>query len=289
MTSKWRIVAPLDLRRGSGRAVENAVTFAAKLSADLDLLHVMDRDYTRTAQERPWPPEACDEHQGDVRVRRAMRVGPPAAAVATYADDVDADLIFLTSHVTRWSKLWRRSTTEQIFHRSRRPVCAAAARHRQVTLASRRVLCLLDLQRTDSALLAHARRLVERIDGELLLLYVLPDTIERLDEISIDMDLPGNLAIVAGDPADCFVTAARDHSVGLVMATRAPAAPRRTHGAGFHEILPRLHCPLLTVPASNSGVSRSAAGSKHRNAEHRRETPLPGVAETEATAQQLFG
>jgi hypothetical protein len=77
--------------------------------------------------------------------------------------------------------------------------------------------------------------------------------------------------VMVGDPAKCIPFAAREHSVDLVLMSRARG---RSHGAYSNElggVLSRLRCPLLTIPVDavqtvrpTTDAARVPAATSHK-------------------------
>jgi nucleotide-binding universal stress UspA family protein len=265
--SHWNVLAPVELSSGP-QSIRHAVALARELRADVDLLHVVPEGAVG-AVEAAWP-SAAHSKPSNVEVRRSTLVGATATTVAAYADRIDAELIIMTSYISRWTRVWRRSIKEQVFHISARPVCVTSARQQHVvpTLENCRVLCLLDLQSTDLPLLAHARQLVDRIGAHVILLHVLAAAIPSIsdgvlqpyDELSVatahdrllqladTAGLHADTSVMVGPADECIVRAAQEHRAGLIIATRFPALARRRHPTSLHNLLPQLCCPLVTVP-----------------------------------------
>jgi nucleotide-binding universal stress UspA family protein len=267
-SSQWNVLAPVDISVGP-QAIRHAVALARELRADIDLLHVVP-ERNIDAVQAAWP-SAAHSKPSNIKVRRSTLVGATAATIAAYADRIDAELILLTSYISRWTRVWRRSITEQVFHISARPVCVTSGRqqHAIPTLENSRVLCLLDLQATDLPLLAHAGQLVERIGGQVILLHIFAAWMPKISHgilqpnqdlsVATAQDWLQHLADIAGlrgaatsvmiGPADeCIVRAAQEHRAGLIIATRSPAPARRTQTTSLRKLLPQLCCPLVTVP-----------------------------------------
>lgn len=133
------ILCPLDFSDTSVEALRVAVDFAAHFNAELHLLHV-------PALAPPFPadfaavPGATDEERiaqaseklqaiaaanvpSQVQHTLFVRMGHAANEVACYADEIEADLIVISTHgVTGWRHLAFGSVAENIIRHTQRPV-----------------------------------------------------------------------------------------------------------------------------------------------------------------------
>jgi nucleotide-binding universal stress UspA family protein len=133
MTSKWNILAPIASSHRSEECIQHAASVATAFGADLHLLRVIDpRDSIERGQ-----PEWCSSAEQNCQIVRAAMESSPAATIAAHAESMDADLVVMTSSVYgKWSRLWRRSVTEQVMRLSRRRVCVTSERSASARIES---------------------------------------------------------------------------------------------------------------------------------------------------------
>src|SRR4051812_30782541 len=92
MTSKWTILAPIDLSRPYEEIVLYALSVAAGVRADVHLLYVVDEDASQTVALN-WPSNTPDHAHTEIDVHRVVLHGNTATTIAEYADSIDANLI----------------------------------------------------------------------------------------------------------------------------------------------------------------------------------------------------
>jgi nucleotide-binding universal stress UspA family protein len=271
MTSRCRILAPVDMSRRSDEAVQHAKALANVLSANLDVLHVVDPQHSNGERASVRPKDTWRALNCNLDVGRQVLEGPTAPTIAAYAEAVDADVVMLQSRsYRRWNLFGRRSVTKDLMQLTHRPVCITSAQGTDADFAfrHRRILCVLGLDGRETALLEHAQELAGKCGAELVLLHVVPETseallhhavgngvrplstqraTEELRDIVRALRMPATMSVVVGSPGKCIALAAREHSVDLVLVSRAHAGTDSTYDNDLDDVLSRLRCPLLTV------------------------------------------
>jgi nucleotide-binding universal stress UspA family protein len=252
---------------------------AAALSADLDLLYVQPAECV-VAGQTDWPMSVWRGLERGVRIQPCVRQGRAAAAIAEHADGVDADLVLITSRrYGSWRRFWRKSITDEVMKLSARAVCVTAEINADsdYRFRSRRILCVVGLDGQDNELIREAQDLATRTVSELVLLHVVPEASEALLPYAIErstrplstpraerevrdlasrLAAPATTSVMVGDPGRCIAVAARNHNADLVLVSRHGGS-LTAYGDHLETVLPRLHCPLLTVPVPVHARRRS--------------------------------
>jgi universal stress protein A len=133
------ILCPLDFSDGSVEALRTAADFAAHFDAELHLLHVpalappFPADFTAVpgATDEERTTQASEKLQQiaeatlppQVRHTLFVRMGHAANEISCYADEIEADLIVISTHgATGWRHLAFGSVAESIIRSTKRPV-----------------------------------------------------------------------------------------------------------------------------------------------------------------------
>jgi nucleotide-binding universal stress UspA family protein len=181
-------------------------------------------------------------------------------------------MVFLTTYnYGSWSSLWRRSVTKDLLQATSRPVCIAGADELDgdYRFRNRRILCVVGLDGKETGLIEQAQEIARRASAELVLLHVIPDPNEALLSLAVDSEtrplsrqraandlahlvdtlrMPAVTSVMVGDPRKCIPLASREHSVDLVMMSRAGTRSHGVYSNDVKRVLPLLRCPLLTIP-----------------------------------------
>ncbi len=276
MQTAWKLLAPIDLARHAQACVQHAIDVASSMRADLTLLYVVDPLRSRPGRPIEWPRNAMVEHSG-CHIRRAVFSGPVVGMISQYAEDVDADLVILTSRYGGgWTRLWTGSVAADIAASTRRPVCLTSEK----VLANgrrfrcHRILCVLTLDGSDDPVVLHAEALANRFGGELLLLHVVPEISEallaygiaaaddrplsesvaaqRIRELAAGISCPHSTSIVSGSAYTSISRIARKYGADLAVVGKPSSGCTHGPGLDFRTLLGRLSCPLLSIPTSSA-------------------------------------
>jgi nucleotide-binding universal stress UspA family protein len=296
VTAKWNILAPIDLSRGTEGDVRYALQVASALGADLHLLYVAEEGSPEAAT-RNWPTHELDGLHMEVGVSFAVLDGRVATNIAQYADSVDANLVLMSSRrYGRWSRLWRPSVTEEVMRLTRRPVFVSSPNDidGRFHIGHRRILCLVGLDSRETALIEHAQELADRTASELVLLHVVPEASEALLYHAVEggarplsreraigelaalmkkLRVGATTSVMIGDPGKCARLAAREHSVDIVLASRARSGLQAAYGNYLSGILSKLDCPLVTIPV-DFRTTRSRTTTRRTSKSRRRLQPV---------------
>ena len=275
MQPALKLLAPIDLTRDAHAAVQHAIDVASSMSADLTLLYVVDPLRSRPGRPIEWPRNAMVEHSG-CYIRRAVLSGPVVEMISQYAEDVDADLVILTSRYGGWTRLWTGSVAADIAASTRGPVSVTSAK----ALANgrrfrcHRILCVLTLDGSDDPVVLHAEALANRFGGELLLLHVVPELSEallaygiaaaddrplsesvaaqRIRELAAGISCPHSTSIVSGSAYTSISRIARKYGADLAVVGKPSSRCTDGSGLDLRTLLGRLSCPLLSIPTSSA-------------------------------------
>jgi nucleotide-binding universal stress UspA family protein len=262
-------LAPLDLSGPVGETVDHAVSVAAALSANLSLLYVQAPG---SRQKVKWPDTSPRRLGGDLQICRRVLQGAAAATIARHAAATDSNLILMTSQAYgNWRSLWKTSVTGDVLRLSALPVSIASAINvdRDYRIRSHRILCVVGLDGQDAELIWQAQEIALRTRAELVLLHVVPEVSEgllayaadwrirplsvpraerELIELASCLSVAATTLVMSGHPGKRIAQAARERKADLVLISRKHGESAAAYGSHLDSVLPRLHCPLLTVP-----------------------------------------
>jgi nucleotide-binding universal stress UspA family protein len=308
MQSKWNVLAPLDLALDASVPVGYALDLAGKINAELTLLHVSDDPWYKRARRLGWLGTGPVGEQKNIDVHRLVLAGPVPETITRYADLIDADFIMLTNRNPGWwSRLWKSSVVDQVMKSTKRPVFITNRKSQESgsPVNFRQILCLLNLDGTDDAVVMHAQRLAKRSGGSLILLGVIPEASEgllvefnlspnrplsrsvaaaRIREIGEALSVPYNSLILTGRTRHCLLAAARAWSADIVVVSRGVPGFPIPHSLDVRPALRTLACPLLSVAwqtppppceeeAMDQAVSVLTGAARPRAIGHRRFAP----------------
>jgi nucleotide-binding universal stress UspA family protein len=133
-----RLLVPLDFSGKSRQALRYAVPLAQKFAARIVLLHVVSPAAGRAPGATTMSLERIRQKNDaltrldgmavrflprSVRSQNLVRFGRPAEAILTTADQIDADMIVMTTHGrTGLNRFFLGSTAEQVMRRAGCPV-----------------------------------------------------------------------------------------------------------------------------------------------------------------------
>jgi nucleotide-binding universal stress UspA family protein len=293
------IVFATDFSESADVALDHALALAQRHGATLHMLHAVvlhaddpndpahhfpDADEIEARLEEIAEDRMANQleerHVGEVEVIRAQRRGMSTAPVILeYAEEVDADVIVLSTHGRRGlSHALIGSVTEEVVRVSPRPVLTIRGREgEKAPPRIERVLVPVDFSPHSEGAVQHAREICRSYGARLHLLHVFeqPVTPEvylgggpaagldfSLLETSLREALLG-VATRAGADSDTEILVREGRAVGGILDAadeiRADLIVIATHGLGglthvllgsvTDKVLRRAHCPVLTVKA----------------------------------------
>jgi nucleotide-binding universal stress UspA family protein len=178
-----RIVVPLDRTECATAVLPAARALAARTGATLALLHVIDRHYPGTdladqarRDARRWLRDLAQESEHSYRPPTivAVRDGSPAEEILTYADEIEADLICMTTHGRAGlERMIVGSVAEQVLHRARLPLLLIRPGATVPDIAAHTPIVVpLDGSPRAEAALPHAVNMAKMLDAPLTLVRV---------------------------------------------------------------------------------------------------------------------
>lgn len=279
-----RILVATDLSTRSDRALRRAILIARRVGASLSLVHVVDSDLPARMVEAERAAAAAILNDAVETIRDGDGVDAEARVVADdvpsgildAADEIDARLIVLGPHRTRFRDVFVGTTVERIVRRSRRPVLVAvqppAADYRRTLLAmdfdegskaaARAALAMGAFEHTDVTLI-HAfdapaaramRRAMESPDEvEAYVAVERRRAAERLRDLVAELGLPPSdrrIAPIEGTPARSLVEAAASEAADLlVMGTnKRKGFERLLIGSVTENVLRDVSADVMIVP-----------------------------------------
>jgi nucleotide-binding universal stress UspA family protein len=273
MQPAWKILAPIDLAADSEVRVQHAIQVATALAGELTLLYVVEPGSRQQARKLDWPADALTSDLNG-RIRRIVLPGDVAETIGHYADDMNADLVTITSrHYGRWMRFRKDSIAAELMSSTHRTVCVTSTRSLNTDrpFECRRVLCVVALDGTDDPVLLQAQALAERCSGELILLHIVPEIREsvlayrfagaddrplservakqRIGDLSASLSVPHTTSVMTGSAYKCIGAAVQSHRADIVVAARFLPEPVQSSGLDLRTIMGRLDCPLISVAA----------------------------------------
>jgi nucleotide-binding universal stress UspA family protein len=271
MQSKWNVLAPIDLAADTDTPVGHALDAAGKIDAELTLLYVADDLWYKRARRLGWLGTGLAGGQMNIDVHRLVLAGPVPETIARYAELIDADFVLLASRDSGWwSRLWKRSVVDEVMKATKRPVFVTNRKslESESPFNCRQILCLLNLDGTDDAMVMHAQRLAQRSGGSLILLGAIPEASEgllvefnlrpnrplsrsaaasRIREIGESLSVPYRSLILTGTPGACLRAAAGECAADIAVVSRGIPGFPIPHSLDARSTLQALPCPLLSV------------------------------------------
>jgi nucleotide-binding universal stress UspA family protein len=226
----WKLLAVVDLLRPDAhRAVENALTLAGRLHAELSLLSVIEKHLYERGLRYLWPKNAFGRESPEVDIHRVMLPGTPAEVLAGYADHIGANLLVIPAEyrVRRWLK--GRSLAQAVAALTSRPLwIVPPAAGRLAAEGPLRAGCLVRLNAADDGLCTAAQSVLERCSAEIVT-HVIEDRSEA-----------------------ALMLAAVEKDFGLIVARRGEML----------SLIDHLPCPVLSVPVSAISTAKRVLASK---------------------------
>jgi nucleotide-binding universal stress UspA family protein len=277
-----RVLVPLDGTLHSERIFGLVRGLLARHETELVLVAVLTRDHEEALGHEDTVESTCDyldwrrQLLGEAagRVKYVIRVGDPADAIVTLADELEVSLIAMATHGRAGLERWLKgSVTEDVLRRARAPVLTANpaaldALAEPRLQQCRNILVALDGSRRSSRVLPSVIALAYIYDATVTLLYAdepivwaagIPGTFvtmppqdgeELLESWRCAVSACGvkvNTVSVAGAPVEAILTAAKEREADLVALTThgRSGVARLVHGSVAEQVLRRSPCPVL--------------------------------------------
>ena len=280
------VLSPVDFSPATDRQIELSMDLCQTFGARLVLHHNVTGVSVGAGVGWMWtadhPPaeSAIDEKMrellnrvagGGVPIEARITHGAASEGVLAMSDDVDADLVVLSTHGATSGD--HASVTEHVLERTRRAVLAlhdpgadaATPRFGRVTDTPQIVLVPTDLTEESRAAMDFAFDLVRLLPMELHLLHLLPRRTAARDDqqaavrqitqrlgAMVPEDLAGRVRVHAedGDPASGIAhAAARMGAACIVMGEHTRAPLRRWFSRDTSRgVLHRAPCPVWYIP-----------------------------------------
>lgn len=137
-----RILVPVDFSDCSNKALQYAVPFAKQFGAALVLLHVVE-PYPAAPEMASYDFETVQDCRGEleklrksidavVRAKTLLRTGTAHTEIAHVADDLEVDLIIISTHGRNGlSRVFLGSTAEKVIRHAPCPVLIVRERERE--------------------------------------------------------------------------------------------------------------------------------------------------------------
>jgi hypothetical protein len=93
-------------------------------------------------------------------------------------------------------------------------------------------------------------------------------------EVAARLRVRARIVVMTGETRRCIARAAREQQVDLVMASRAHRDSHAVYGGDVLDVLPRLYCPLVSVPLDH----RTTVPGAFKGAPRLVRTPMVAVA-----------
>lgn len=275
-----RILCPLDFSDAARAALRHASALASDVDAELVLVHVLEwgqlsRQLVKQRMAR-LDAAADAAASAGARVRTALEVGPPVAAILEVARAMKADLMVIGSH----GSTSRTFPAKPSISRALRATAACPTLVVPPAAAGRaggpeRVLCGVDFSPASMRGLEYARELTARRGGVLTALHVLEefapadwlrfaahfevpeyqhlrarDAWRRL-HAALGTAGGAQVRVATGIPSEEILRAAEQAGANLVVvgASQASGLRRMIARSTVSRLARHLSCPLLTVPA----------------------------------------
>lgn len=223
---------------------------------------------------------------GSACIGEEVRIGRPEDAVLRVAGELEADLIVIGSHGER-AGIWNRfgSTAERILGGAEVPVLIA---HGAPRAMPRVLLAAVDDSPTTDQVIAFASALTQRLGASGLLLHVLPSAAHHLPVFPVELVVHdrglvearnemihaayGRLRerianessalsplVLQGHPPAVILREARLAGADLIVLgrERKGSIRRRLFGSAAGAVIRGASCPVLVIPSSGRGVSRT--------------------------------
>ena len=269
-----KILFPVDFSERCRGAIGYVEAMAGRFDAELILLHVVEPPSgTGVLEEMRGPtPESFDNFLGpDLKLFRAERVvtrGEGGAEIVALAHSRQVDLIMMpTKGLGAFRRLILGSTAAKVLHDADCPVWTGVHLETAPPLdavATRRILCAVDLQPASDGVLTWAGGMAEEYQAELALLHVLPvpagfmkpgqemelrSQIQGLiDELQSRVGSQATVQIEFGEPAKIVADVAGSSRADLlVIGRKAEPGILGRLATTAYSIIQQSPCPVVSV------------------------------------------
>jgi len=270
-----KILFPVDFSERCRGAIGYVEAMAGRFDAELILLYVVEppSDGTGLEEMRDPPTEAFDRFLGQdlklFRVERVIGRGEAGAEIVALAHTRQVDLIMMpTKGLGTFRRLILGSTAAKVLHDADCPVWTGV--HMETAppldeIATRRILCAVDLQPSTDRVLGWACAMAEEYQAELTLVHVLPgitpgymkpeQEADLRSEIHALIDVlqkragsSAHVRIEGGEPAKVVAAAAADLGTDLLVIGRKaePGIMGRLASTAY-SIIQQSPCPVVSV------------------------------------------
>ena len=255
--SDWSILAVLNPDEPPEAAVSHADAVARSSAGQVTFLSVLNDAAGHGAGRSTLPGP------------RVVILDDPAERIARYADWIEADVILMISQRRMdWTRIWRKSITDEVLALSNRPVQLADPAQQAVSRC-RSILCVVKLDGSDGPMLDYASRLAARSNAEIELMHVVPEASEgllhwgtgevnrplssllatnRVHALAEDYRLSRSAHVLNGPLYKSIAQTARKTSADLVITGRAPVGVRDGTYPKMRAVFRRVNCSVLSVP-----------------------------------------
>jgi nucleotide-binding universal stress UspA family protein len=225
-----RLLAIVDLSRpDADRVVENALSLAARLHAELSLFSVVARRLYERGVRYTWPGCSFGRTYPDTDIHRVVMPGPPAEALAVYADKIRADVLVIPAEYK--SRCWfrHRPLAQAVAGLTSRCLWIVPATGSDRSFdAPLRIGCLMRLGGSDERLCMAAQPILEKCGGNVVLLH--------------EAQRPGRRA------REELTAAAVERNLVLIVAGRSTFGDGGADRRDILSLANRLPCHVLSVP-----------------------------------------
>ena len=276
-----RILFATDFSDCAAHAQIYAFAFAARLTAELHIAHVVDTTFTtfagayglevdvkhhieemkQQARQRLTGIADLARGAGLPKAQTHLLVGMPPESIMGEAQRLDSDLLIIGKHGRSGFDLFLGSNAQRIVRYATSPVLAVTAHGREFVHGSgeftlKRVLCPCDLSPLSEQAVTLAAKICRNFRAELTLLHVIDDRFDRAL-------LESNIAVPAADEIRQRATTALDAiaeklqdvkvNVAVVAGTPAKQIDEVAHDRSIQLIVMSTH--------GRGGLSRALLGS----------------------------
>lgn len=284
-----RILATTDFSQRSDRALRRAASLSSALSADLQLLHVVDDDQPIEVVEQEARQAAALLEKAANGLREAfggapvtsIKQGDPFQEIVRAAVDAEADLIAMGSHRKRLVRdVFVGTTIERVMRTGRHPVLMV---NTELSGPYRRIIVATDMSEASAHALRTAKSLglldgahvsllhafepfakgmliyanVERENVEKYVDHEASETRRSMTEFLSDLDLAGLRYDVRLEEGGAFFTIKKivdkEKPDLLVIGTRGLTGVKRVLlGSVADAVMRGVNCDILAVPLATS-------------------------------------
>jgi len=274
-----RILHPTDLEDSGHAALSLAATLARQLWAKLHVLHV--KTPVSAVEPASELTRIAAAHQDIPFVAVAQSGRVPSASILEYADENGVDLIVMSA--TRLHRGFGHllgSVAREVIEGSELPVLTVRGGELEAPSRLARVLVPVDFSPASCEALDLAAEIVRHVDGEVILLHVLPEPSHgslparwtpwhlrqqahaeaELRDLAAALEVRTSTQVRAGSPVDEIVRRAAEPDVDLVViASHASSGHRMVAGSVAEEVQRFAAAPVLLVKAASRQEQRAAS------------------------------